>query len=234
MPYALLPIETCVLFTPAPCCCGADSCAVTYSLVFCDSCAAWCSLAVIVVDAKFTFATLFLAPRTRAQLLDFLLTKAISMTMFVVIPWHLGLPVLSGYVARLVVAGITYISVISLNHQHPDGFLQHGYPGQGTRTDWFRRQLHCTKDTAPESWLLNAFTGGLSLHVVHHTLPSLSMWHLPRATAAAREFLAANGLPYRPHASVWEGLANHQRMLRLMGSPELWAAYCKEHGIDAS
>ncbi len=125
----------------------------------------------------------------------------------------------------------TYIPMPFFLFQHPEGLLEHGYPGRNSRTEWFQRQLHCTKDTAPDSWWLNLWTGGLSLHVVHHTLPSLSMWLLPQATRAAREFLAARGLPYRPHASVWEGLVGHQRMLRLLGSPELWEEYCKKEGI---
>lgn len=189
-------------------------------------------LAIMIVEAKFSFATLFLAPRTRAQLLDFLAIKAVNIVMFFVIPYHLGWPVFAGWVTRAVVAGLVYTSVISLNHQHADTLLEHGYPGRGSRTEWFSRQLHCTKDTAPDSWWLNLFTGGLSLHVVHHTLPSLSMWLLPRATTAAREFLAQRGLPYRPHANFWDGLVSHQRMLRLLGSPELWVSYCKAQGIS--
>lgn len=205
------------------------------------------AFALFLIDVRFTAEALFVIPRTRAQLAEFLLTKSTNLAMFVAVPLcGLGLPastVCAGLLARYLVAATIHVAVISLNHQQP-GALESlpaadrpggeaasappAPPWPSPRSTWFRRTLACTQDTAPDSWWLCIATGGLSLHVVHHVLPNVSVFLLPRATAAAREFLIARGLPYRPHASLWEGLAGHQQFLRAMGEPPSIPAAAKK------
>ena len=181
------------------------------------------AFALVLIDVRFTFEALFVIPRTQLQGLEFLVTKAANIAMFMYVPWVFwGLPastVAAGALARYAVAATFHVAVISLNHQQPAAAEGAGEDGSKNGVVWFRRTLQCTQDTAPQSWWLCVATGGLSLHVVHHTLPSLSIFLLPRATAAAREFLTAHGLPYRPHATLWDGLWGHQLFLRAMGKP---------------
>jgi len=196
------------------------------------------AFALVFIDARFTFEALFVIPRTQLQGLEFLLTKAANVTMFFLVPWlFVGLPgstVAAGVLARYAVAATFHVAVISLNHQQPAAAEGAGaaLSADGPRSGdgWFRRTLQCTQDTAPQSWWLCVATGGLSLHVVHHTLPSLSIFLLPRATAAAREFLAARGLPYHPHATLWDGLWGHQLFLRAMGKPPPVRGECASTG----
>lgn len=183
------------------------------------------AFALFLIDVRFTVEALFVIPRTHLQLAEFLFTKSANIAMFVLVPIYVlqvpGSTVVVGLLARYLVAATIHVAVISLNHQQPDAPEQasSGPPWPSPRSTWFRRTLACTQDTVPDSWWLCLATGGLSLHVVHHVLPNVSIFLLPRATVAAREFLAARGLPYRPHATLWDGLAGHQQFLRAMGEP---------------
>lgn len=94
-----------------------------------------------------------------------------------------------------------------------------GITPDAAASDWLAAQVVCTTTTAPDSFLALALTGGISVHLVHHIAPELSIWHLPAAHVELRRWAAERGWRLR-EKGVLESWRSHVRFLRAMGSSE--------------
>lgn len=82
---------------------------------------------------------------------------------------------------------------------------------------WAVHQLYTTADFAPDNKLLSWLVGGLNHQVEHHLFPNISHVHYGKISKIVREVTAKYELPYLVQSSFLKALADHARMLKILG-----------------
>lgn len=149
-----------------------------------------------------------------------LLTKAFYLSYSLVLPIllldHHWAFILLCYFALHAVGGI-WIALV-LVPPHINGIAEYTLPADGSHihTCFATHQLQSTVDLAPDSALLNWFTGGLNTHVIHHVFPGICHIHYRALTPILRETALEYGLPYRSSGFL-KAMRNHFHFLRVLG-----------------
>lgn len=76
-----------------------------------------------------------------------------------------------------------------------------------------------TTDYATRSRVANFICGGLNHHVVHHIFPQVAHTHYPKLTKIVRETAAEFGIDYRENRYMYQAMAHHLKLLKLLGKP---------------
>ncbi|AEE51503.1 fatty acid desaturase family protein [Haliscomenobacter hydrossis] len=76
-----------------------------------------------------------------------------------------------------------------------------------------------TTDYATRSRIANFICGGLNHHVVHHIFPQVAHTHYPKLTKIVRETAAEFGVDYRENVYMYQAMAHHVKLLKLLGHP---------------
>jgi linoleoyl-CoA desaturase len=158
--------------------------------------------------------------RTGRLLVDKLAPAAVLLAPAFVL--HPPIEVLAVVVAVLLVNGFSTVLVFVPNPfgdempaTVPD---EHGL----IATDFAATTIHGVANVQVRNPIGRWYMGGLDHHVEHHLLGWLSHRDLPLIAPIVRDAALARGLPYRTHASIFEGWRGHHRRLRALGRrPEL-------------
>lgn len=94
-----------------------------------------------------------------------------------------------------------------INHLTEDTFVPH--------KNYYIHQILNSHNVAPQSYLMNVFTGGLNLQIEHHLLPSVSHGHLMKIQPKIEALCKKYNIKYNCSYSLYEALYKHYKhMLR--------------------
>ncbi len=74
-----------------------------------------------------------------------------------------------------------------------------------------------TTDYSTRSRVANFICGGLNHHVIHHIYPHVAHTHYPKLTRIVRETAAEFGVDYRENRYMYQAMAHHLKLLKLLG-----------------
>lgn len=180
---------------------------------------------VLVKDfAYFFHPTLPLLKATRHPPLAYAVlfaTKAGYLGYMIAIPafvFGYGLPLtLLAFLCAHAVVGVTTLLVFQTTHLVD---LNTFPEPQDAAESYVRHVFATTTDVAPDSRWLNAWTGGLNAHVIHHLYPGICHIHYPELTRIVRRTAEDFAIPYRQTPSLSVALAAHLRLLRKLGADD--------------
>lgn len=93
------------------------------------------------------------------------------------------------------------------------------FPGTRDELDFMDHIFATTTDYATRSRVANFICGGLNHHVAHHIFPQVAHTHYPKLTKIIRETAAEFGVEYRENRYMYQAMAHHLKLLRLLGKP---------------
>ena len=76
-----------------------------------------------------------------------------------------------------------------------------------------------TTDYSTRSRIANFICGGLNHHVIHHIYPHVAHTHYPKLTKIVRETAQEFGVGYRENRYMYQAIAHHLKLLKLLGQP---------------
>lgn len=163
----------------------------------------------------------FSAKEARQEWLKLVLTKALYLGIFLVLPM-IFVPVapywiVLGFVLMHFVAGFTLSFIFQLAHvvDHVDTFTP---PLSGKMDDaWMEHQLRTTSNFARNNKLVGWFVGGLNFQVEHHLFPNICHIHYPALSQIVEKTAQEFGLPYNHHRSMREAVRSHLKSLKHYG-----------------
>lgn len=91
------------------------------------------------------------------------------------------------------------------------------FPKTSHDYDYLDHILATTTDYATRSRIANFICGGLNHHVTHHIFPQVAHTHYPKLTKIVRETAAEFGIEYRENKYMYQAIAQHFRLLKLLG-----------------
>jgi linoleoyl-CoA desaturase len=158
---------------------------------------------------------------SRAQKIEFWLTKAVYMAVFVALPFLL-LPagrVLLGFAIYEVTLGLSLALVFGMAHQvEIVGFpVPQGVPPT-IGDEWAAHQMRTTANFANRNRIWNWYTGGLNHQIEHHLFPSMSHTRYAAIHGVVRGTAEEFGLPYHHFETYGVALHSHYRLLRRLGA----------------
>jgi linoleoyl-CoA desaturase len=170
-------------------------------------------------------------PFSPADKLEFWLSKAAYVGLFVVLPFaFIPAPrVLLGLLLFHVMFGLALTFIFQIAHgtekvQFPEP--QAGNPAQ-IEEEWAAHEMRTTVNFAVNNRLLNWFAGGLNFQVEHHLFPHMSHTYYPEISAIVQQTAAEYGLPYNLHDTYVDAVKSHFRFVRSLGvepSPDVTPA----------
>ena len=83
--------------------------------------------------------------------------------------------------------------------------------------EWAIHQMRTTADFAPRSPTLTWYLGGLNFQVEHHLFPGVPHVHYPALAPIVERIARQHGVPYMSHATLWQAIQSHYRLLKLRG-----------------
>ncbi|MET0637130.1 MAG: acyl-CoA desaturase [Chitinophagaceae bacterium] len=153
-------------------------------------------------------------------------------TKLVVIFYMLILPILvidapawqviAGFIAGNLVGGIALGVIFQVTHLsdytvfvEPDqeGVIPTTFPMHIMRT---------TSDFATGNKIVTWISGGLNIHVAHHLFPKISQVHLPAIAKILKETAFEFNVPYKEYPTVLAAIKSHLRLLKKLGSKEMF------------
>lgn len=150
------------------------------------------------------------------RILYFVYMVAVPLLLMDVAWWQL----LIGFLTIHLIAGFTLASIFQLAHVMEELDFPQADESGSVLNQWAVHQLNTTLNFANtgKHRLLSWFVGGLNYQVEHHLFPNISHIHYrkiaPIVEATAKEY----NLPYYKENSFRRALANHTRMLYLLGN----------------
>jgi linoleoyl-CoA desaturase len=135
-------------------------------------------------------------------------------------PWYY---VIFGFILMHFTAGIFLAMIFQPAHiVATSGFaLPVETDGKKAMEDsWAVHEVINTTDFAPDSKFLNWFIGGLNFQIEHHLFSGVCHVHYRKLAPIVKETTAQFGLPYHVEPTFWKALADHVRMLKILGRGE--------------
>jgi linoleoyl-CoA desaturase len=181
---------------------------------------------VLVKDIEYFFYTRYRMLRHTghrpSEYVALLVGKSVYFTYMLVLPvvvlhWP-PLLVLGAFIAMHFAMGFLAQLVFQTTHAL-DGSL---FPHSKSEFDNYTYHiLATTSDYSTRSALAKFFLGGLNHHVAHHLCPGVCHTHYSELTRIVRETARQFDVPYREHATIWNALAEHFRLLKRLGGPSV-------------
>jgi linoleoyl-CoA desaturase len=86
---------------------------------------------------------------------------------------------------------------------------------------WAIHQLHTTTNFSPYSRMFSWYIGGLNYQIEHHLFPNICHIHYKSISPIVRETAREYGIPYHVQKNFIQALAEHYKMLKILGRGEL-------------
>ncbi|HEX6012013.1 MAG TPA: acyl-CoA desaturase [Geminicoccaceae bacterium] len=132
---------------------------------------------------------------------------------------------LVGFLTLHLSAGLILGVVFQLAHVvEPTGHLRKEEAGPFTRASWMVHQMRTTSNFAPGNRLLSWYVGGLNHQIEHHLFPRVCHVHYGALSPIVEAAAARHGVPYHRHATLWQAVRSHHRVLKAYGDPVLMGA----------
>ncbi len=154
-----------------------------------------------------------LAGMTVWKLLYYLYALAIPMIMTPLAWWVILLAFLSMHF----ITGLLVSVVFQIAHIMPETSFPLPTTEKMMEDDWYSHQFATTSNFSPNSKLLFWLICGLNFQVEHHVLPDVCHVHYKKLTKIVADTAREYGMPYHVKRSFPQAIADHFRMLRLLG-----------------
>lgn len=150
--------------------------------------------------------------------------KVVYFAIFLVLP-ILVMPVpawlvVLGFFVMHYVVGMVMAVIFQSAHVMPE--TQFPAPPLSGKVDnnWAVHQLMTTTNFAPNNKILSWYIGGLNFQVEHHLFPSICHVHYKDISKIVRATAEEYGVPYNTIGRFRETVAEHARMLYILGNRE--------------
>ena len=90
--------------------------------------------------------------------------------------------------------------------------------------NWAVHQMMTTTNFAPNNKILSWYVGGLNFQVEHHLFPSICHVHYKDISKIVKATAEEYGIPYHQIKSFRATIAEHARMLYLLGNDKVAVA----------
>lgn len=154
-------------------------------------------------------------------LLDLIFAKTIYYIVFLIIPliffpisWYWTILF---YLAMHFVAGSILGIVFQTAHIMPSSEFPLPDENGNIQNDWAIHQLSTTSDYSPENRFFSWLIGGLNFQIEHHLFPNISHVHYRKLSPIVKNTALKYNLPYNIQANFISALANHTKMLKILG-----------------
>ncbi len=138
--------------------------------------------------------------------------------IFISAPWYW---IAISYIAMHFTAG--FILSIIFQSAHVVTSSEYPLPDKdgNLENNWAIHQLLTTSDFAPKSKIFSWFVGGLNYQVEHHLFPNISHIHYKKLARLVKATALKNNLPYHVQPTFMSALADHAKMLKILGRQEV-------------
>ncbi|NQV53385.1 MAG: acyl-CoA desaturase [Flavobacteriales bacterium] len=156
------------------------------------------------------------------------LWKAVYFGLFFVLPF-IFMPVspwliLLGFFLMHYVVGMCMAVIFQAAHVMPET----SFPAPTTTgkmdSNWAVHQLMTTTNFAPNNRLLSWYVGGLNFQVEHHLFPNVCHVHYRKISKIVEATAKEYGIPYHTIGRFREAIAEHAKMLYMLGHEKKLAA----------
>lgn len=125
--------------------------------------------------------------------------------------------VILAFISMHLVTGLLISTVFQVAHIIPDT----DYPMPDTKNrikgDWHAHQLATTSNFSPKSKVFSWLIGGLNYQVEHHLFPNICHVHYRQISKIVEDTAREFGIPYHSKKTFIRAIADHTKMLRLLG-----------------
>lgn len=119
------------------------------------------------------------------------------------------------------VAGMILSTIFQLAHIIPDTNFPVTNEDNTIANNWSVHQLETTGNFAPKNRVIGWFVGGLNYQVEHHLFPNICHVHYRKISEIVQKTTLEFGIRYNMEPSFFKALANHVRMLKLLGKHQV-------------
>jgi linoleoyl-CoA desaturase len=121
------------------------------------------------------------------------------------------------YLCMHLITGFILTIIFQTAHVMPTS--QYPLPDESgsVENNWTIHQLLTTSDYSPRSRLFSWFIGGLNYQVEHHLFPAICHVHYKKLSLVVKETAQKYNLPYHVQDTFFQAIANHFKMLRVLG-----------------
>lgn len=125
--------------------------------------------------------------------------------------------VILGFVLMHLITGLLIALVFQAAHVMPD--MEYPLPDDdgNLENNWAVHQILTTTNFAPKSHVFGWFIGGLNFQIEHHLFPNICHIHYKKISSIVRRTAEEYGIPYHSKKYFVQALADHARMLKLLG-----------------
>lgn len=129
--------------------------------------------------------------------------------------------VLIGFFVMHLITGLLIALVFQAAHVMPD--MEYPLPDDegNLENNWAVHQILTTTNFAPKSKVFGWFIGGLNFQIEHHLFPNVCHIHYKKISKIVKDTAAEYGLPYRSKRYFLGAIADHARMLKLLGQGDV-------------
>lgn len=156
------------------------------------------------------------------------LWKVVYFALFLVLPM-LFMPVspwliLLGFFLMHYVVGMCMAVIFQAAHIMPDTAFPEPATSGKMDSNWAVHQLMTTTNFAPNNRLLSWYVGGLNFQVEHHLFPHICHVHYRKISKIVEATAKEYGVPYHSIDRFREAIAEHAKMLYMLGNEQKMAA----------
>jgi linoleoyl-CoA desaturase len=145
---------------------------------------------------------------------------ALPMLVMPVSPWMIVL----GFFLMHYVVGMCMAVIFQAAHVMPETSFPAAPADGNVENNWAVHQLMTTTNFAPNNRLLSWYIGGLNYQVEHHLFPNICHVHYRKISQIVRATAEEYGVPYHTIGRFREAIAEHARMLYMLGNGQKMAA----------
>lgn len=150
----------------------------------------------------------------------FALFLALPMIVIPVSPWFVVL----GFFVMHYVVGMAMAVIFQAAHVMPEtAFPDPPHSGQ-MDNNWAVHQMMTTTNFAPNNRILSWYIGGLNYQVEHHLFPGICHVHYKDISKIVKATAQEYGIPYHSIGRFREAIAEHAKMLYMLGNTPAKAA----------
>ncbi|MDP4935020.1 MAG: acyl-CoA desaturase [Salibacteraceae bacterium] len=153
--------------------------------------------------------------------------KVIYFGTFVVLPMAvLPVPfwqVLVGFLVMHYVVGLAMAVIFQSAHVMPETAFPAAPLSGKMDNNWAVHQMMTTTNFAPNNKILSWYVGGLNFQVEHHLFPSICHIHYQDISKIVKATAEEYGIPYHQIKSFRATIAEHAKMLYLLGNDKIAA-----------
>ena len=162
-------------------------------------------------------------PNKTLQWATLIIGKLLYYAIWVVLPMYVldytWWQVLIGFLIVHYTAGMILSIIFQLAHVVPATDMPLPDEKGNMKHTWAVHQLYTTANFAPNSKIINFFTGGLNHQIEHHIFPHISHIHYHKIAKIVKETTREFGLPYNEYKTMFAAIVEHFRQLGDLGRP---------------